>query len=65
MKLDDHQIYGEESIQYTKAKTQVFDWKWDAKRVLHNISQPEFLQAGHEFEHEAGAVSFKTEDILE
>ena len=66
MKLDDHQIYGEESIQHTsKAKTQVFDWKWDAKRVLRNISQPEFLRAVHELEESAGVVSFETEDVLQ
>ena len=66
MKLDDHQIYGEESIQHTsKVKTQVFDWKWDAKRVLSNISQPEFLRAVHELEESAGVVSFETEDVLQ
>ena len=66
MKLDDHQIYGEESIHHTsKAKTQVFDRKWDAKHVLRNISQPVFLQAVKYLEEAAGVVSFETEDVLQ
>ena len=37
MKLDAHQIYGEVSIRSTStAKTQIFDWKWDAKKDLRN-----------------------------
>ena len=66
MKLDDHQIYGEESFRHSSvAKTQVFDWKWDTKRVLRNISQPKFLQALKDLEKEAWVISFKTDDILQ
>ena len=65
LKLEDHKIYGEDSIRHAMAETQIFDWYWDAKRVLRNISTPQFLQAMQELEHEAGVISFETEDILQ
>ena len=43
----------------------MFDWKWDAKRILRNISQPEFLQAVKDLEEAAGVVSFETKDVLQ
>lgn len=38
VEFDNHQIYGEESICHTTMKTQIFNWKWDAKPVLRNIT---------------------------
>ena len=65
MQLEDHKIYGEDSIRTEVSDTRIFDWNWDAKRVLRNISTPQFLQAMQELEHEAGVISFETEDILQ
>ena len=65
VKLEDHKIYGEESICHSTSETRIFDWNWDAKRVLRNISTPQFIQAMQELEHEAGVISFVTEDILQ
>ena len=41
----------------------MFDWKWDAKRVLRNIFLSEFLQAVKDLEE--AAVSFETEGVLQ
>ena len=65
LQLEDHKIYGEDSIRTEISETQIFDWNWDAKRVLRNISTPQFLQAMQELEQTAGVVSFETEDILQ
>ena len=65
LQLEDHKIYGEDSIRTEVSETQIFDWNWDAKRVLRNITTPQFLQAMQELEQTAGVVSFETEDILQ
>ena len=65
LQLEDHKIYGEDSIGTKVSETQIFDWNWDAKRVLRNISTPQFLQAMQELEQAAGVISFETEDILQ
>ena len=65
MQLEDHKIYREDSIRTKVSDTQIFDWSWDAKRVLRNISTPQFPLAMQELEHEAGVISFETEDILQ
>ena len=33
VKLEDHQIYGEESLRHQATESQIFDWKWDTKRI--------------------------------
>ena len=63
--MEDHNIYGDDSIRHTESNTQIFDWNWDAKRVIRNILTPQFLQAMQELEHEAGVISFEPEDILQ
>ena len=65
MKLEDHKIYGEESIRHSTSETRIFDWNWDAKRVLRNICTPQFLQAMQLLEHEAEVILFETEGILQ
>ena len=65
LQLEDHKIYGEDSIWHAASDTQIFDWNWEAKRVLRNISTPQFLQATQELEHKAGVISFETEDVLQ
>ena len=65
MKLEDHKIYGEESIRHSTSETRIFDWNWDAKGVLRNITMPQFIQAMRELENEASVISFETEDILQ
>ena len=65
LQLEDHKIYGEDSMRTKVSETLIFDWNWDAKRVLRNISTPQFLQAMQELEQTAGVVSFETEDILQ
>ena len=65
LKLVDYKIYGEYSLRHATDDTRIFDWNWDAKRVLQNISDPQFLQAMQEMEHEAGVISFETEEILQ
>ena len=47
------------------SEPKIFDWRWDAKRVLKNISESQFKDAIRELEHEAGMISFETEDILQ
>ena len=65
VRLEDHQIYGEESTVLPGSEPKVFDWRWDAKRILKNISESQFQAAIRELEHEAGMISFETEDILQ
>ena len=60
-----HKIYGEESIRHSTLDTRIFDWNWDAKRLLRNITTPQFIQVMWELEHKAGVISFETEDILQ
>ena len=45
VRLVDHQIYGEESSVLPGSEPKVFDWKWDAKRILKNISESQFKDA--------------------
>ena len=65
VKLEDHKIYGEESIRHSTSETRIFDWNLDAKGVLRNITMPQFIQAMRELENEASVISFETEDILQ
>ena len=65
VKLEDHKIYGEESIRHSTSETRIFDWNWDAKGVLRNITMPQFIQAMRELENEASVISSETEDILQ
>ena len=65
VKLEDHKIYGEESIRHSTSETRIFDWNWDAKGVLRNITMPQFIQAMRELENEASVISFEMEDILQ
>ena len=65
LQLEDHKIYGEDFIRTKLSETQIFDWNWDAKRVLRNISTPQFLQAMQELEQAARVISFETEDTLQ
>ena len=65
LQLEDHKIYGEDSIRPAASDTQIFDWNWVAKRVLRNISTPQFLQAMLELKHLAGVISFETKDTLQ
>ena len=63
--FQDHKIYGEDSIRHAASDTCIFDWNWDAKRVLRNICTPQFLQAMQLLEHEAEVILFETEGILQ
>ena len=65
VRLEDHQIYGEESVVLPGSEPKILDWRWDAKRILKNISESQFKDAIRELEHEAGMISFETEDILQ
>jgi hypothetical protein len=65
VRLVDHQIYGEDSFKYSHQETQIFDWTWDAQRLIRNVSGEAFKTALQELEHEAGMLSFETEDILQ
>ena len=42
IQLRDHMIYGEKSLQTTVEAPKVFDWKWEAKRLLHYITESHF-----------------------
>ena len=63
--MGDRQIYDKESVVLPGSEPKVFDWRWDAKRILKNISESLFKDAIHELEHEAGMISFETKDILQ
>ena len=65
VQLGDRQIYDKESVVLPGSEPKVFDWRWDAKRILKNISESQFKDAIHELEHEAGMISFETKDILQ
>jgi hypothetical protein len=65
IKLDQHQIYGENSFVQTFDNPKVFVWDWDAQRVLRNHSGPQLRQALEALTHEAGQTFFETEDILQ
>ena len=65
VRLEDHQIYGEESVILPGSEHKIFNWRWDAKRILKNISESQFKDAIHELGHEAGMIHFETEDILQ
>ena len=65
VRLEGHQIYGEESAVLPGSKPEVFDWRWDAERNLKNISESQFKDAIRELKHEAGMISFETEEILQ
>ena len=47
------------------SEPKIFDWRWDAKRILKNISESQYKDAICKLEHEAGMISFETEDILQ
>ena len=59
----DLRIY--ESTVLPGSEPKVLDWRWDAKRILKNISESQFQDAIRELEHEAAMISFETEDILQ
>ena len=63
--MEDHQIYGEESVDLPGSEPKIFNWRWDAKRILKNISESQFKAAIHELKHKTGMISFETEDILQ
>lgn len=65
LKLEQHQIYGEVGIHRGFESPKIFDWTWDAQRVLRNHSGPELASAIQAMEHEAGMSSFETEDLLQ
>jgi hypothetical protein len=65
LKLDSHQIYGEQGINRAFDDPRVFSWTWDAKRVLRNFSGEHLDRAFAAMEHEAGMTSFETEDLLQ
>jgi hypothetical protein len=65
IKLDQHQIYGENSFVHAFESPKVFVWDWDAQCVLRNHSGPQLRQALEALTHEAGQTFFETEDILQ
>jgi hypothetical protein len=65
LKLEQHQIYGEVGIHRGFENPKIFDWTWDAQRVLRNHSGPELASAIQAMQHEAGMASFETEDLLQ
>jgi len=65
IKLAEHQIYGESSFTKTFQEPSIFNWNWDAQRVLRNHSGPQLLDAIANLQHEAGMTSFETEDLLQ
>ena len=65
MKLEQHQIYGEVGYSRDFQTSKIFDWTWDAQRVLRNHSGSTLANAIAAIEHEAGMSSFETEDVLQ
>ena len=65
LKLEQHQIYGEVGLHRGFETPQIFEWTWDAQRVLRNHSGPDLVAAIAAMEHEAGMLSFETEDLLQ
>lgn len=65
MKLEEHQIYGEAGLSAGFETPKIFEWSWDAKRVLRNLSGTDLSEAIQAMEHEAGMSSFETEDLLQ
>jgi hypothetical protein len=65
IKLDHHHIYGENSFSQTFQNPKVFTWSWDAQRILRNHNQTALNQAAFALQHEAGMMSFETEDLLQ
>jgi len=65
LKLESHQIYGEVGINRGFEAPHIFEWTWDAQRILRNHSGLSLSQAIEAMEHEAGMYSFETEDLLQ
>jgi hypothetical protein len=63
--LEDHRIYGEENQVVDLGQVQIFDWFWDATRIIRNASKSVFQQAIRDLEHASGQLRMEPDEILQ